>query len=512
MNSPINKGLNIGYIENSLHKEAKNADKVMMIIFSLNWLMVSFITSYTYNTYFLGIVGGGIITVLAYFVYVNFKGTRLSGSIFGALMMLFPLIMIQQHMGRIEMHFHVFVALAFMSLYKDIIPLLVGSLTTAVHHILFTYLQLYNISIAEVDILLFNYTCGWDVTFLHASFVIFEAIVLVYIILTIKKQYVSSLYIVAKLHDITQEKNLTINIESKDSNVLPFKNFILSLNETLMSAKKSAINTSSVSQSVYTSSVSLKDSAKDQEKVIEQITSNSSFIRQELQNAGTITRDTKEKVSMANNNLYSLQTDVTSFIEEVEVSAEIENNISNNLKELVVSADEIRKVLIVISDIADQTNLLALNAAIEAARAGEHGRGFAVVADEVRKLAERTQISLTEIKGTVNVVVQSINDIGSSIHVNAKKMNTLSDKSSAMKAMLLSTTETMDEARILTDNTVNIVGVNIEKLDLLVSIVNQITDTSKINKRNINEIVNVILALKESSTILSSNLNIFKTT
>lgn len=91
--------------------------------------------------------------------------------------------------------------------------------------------------------------------------------------------------------------------------------------------------------------------------------------------------------------------------------------VDSKAQEVVQQGDDIKKILGFIAEIADQTNLLALNAAIEAARAGEHGRGFAVVADEVRNLAERTQKSLGEIGASVNLLVQSINDMGESIKV-----------------------------------------------------------------------------------------------
>ncbi len=159
-------------------QQTANADQFMLRLIFGHWIIVSIVTSYLFESYIFGIVAGGLLYTVADFAYRSLSGSGKYKYVVAIVLLTYSIIMIQQSLGRIEMHFHIFGALSFLIVYKDRKVLTLGTLFILAHHLVFNYLQQYNVSIFDTQIVVFNYGCGMDIVLLHGAFVLFEWFVL----------------------------------------------------------------------------------------------------------------------------------------------------------------------------------------------------------------------------------------------------------------------------------------------------------------------------------------------
>ncbi|MGN8442847.1 methyl-accepting chemotaxis protein TlpA [Helicobacter pylori] len=166
---------------------------------------------------------------------------------------------------------------------------------------------------------------------------------------------------------------------------------------------------------------------------IQKMLETSSNFAKDLANDSANLKECVQNLEKASNSQHKSLMETSKTIENITTSIQ---GVSSQSEAMIEQGQDIKSIVEIIRDIADQTNLLALNAAIEAARAGEHGRGFAVVADEVRKLAERTQKSLSEIEANINILVQSISDTSESIKNQVKEVEEINASIEALRSVI----------------------------------------------------------------------------
>lgn len=310
--------------------------------------------------------------------------------------------------------------------------------------------------------------------------------------------------------DLTKQLDIKNNDEiggaSKEIN-----NFIEKVRATIALAKDTSSENASIAHELSATTLQVGKRVEDSTHIINQTTQMSNGIKQEISASVAKAKESKEEIMKANQELRSAHGFVQQLGERVQNSAHTELELAQKINQLSSDADQVKNVLTVISDIADQTNLLALNAAIEAARAGEHGRGFAVVADEVRTLAERTQKSLVEIHATINVIVQAITDSSEQMNKNSKEVQELAMVAEDVGKKIYSTVEIMDFATNLNDKTVTDYINTGSKIEEIVGKIEEINTLSTQNTRSVEEIASASEHLNALTEKLNAILNKFRT-
>ncbi|CAM2881510.1 methyl-accepting chemotaxis protein [Helicobacter felis] len=223
----------------------------------------------------------------------------------------------------------------------------------------------------------------------------------------------------------------------------------------------------------------------------------------EAQGVGDKLGKTQDSINISN-------TSLSGMLNHILEVAQTEETLALQIEQLSKNAGSVKSILHIINDIAEQTNLLALNAAIEAARAGEHGRGFAVVADEVRNLAARTQKSLAEINSTIGLIVQEISDVATQMGYNSKKIKSLSENSLEVQQNFKGMSEDIETMVENTQGFIRNYTQTGENINTMIGKLTQIEKNAQKSAKSANEVLELANSLHSSTADLDADIGQFK--
>ena len=318
------------------------------------------------------------------------------------------------------------------------------------------------------------------------------------------------------ISDIAENRNFTkkVKITSHDEFGKiqeSLAKLMYSLKEAINEAKNSASANDNISQTIVKNFNEITKNIERETEAVTLVSSSSKELQEMLNETKDESVQTKQRVIEAKERIEHAKKVILETMNQVDQNSQIEHEIADKLNQLSGEAEQVKGVLSIIGDIAEQTNLLALNAAIEAARAGEHGRGFAVVADEVRQLAERTQKSLVEINATISVIVQSILDASGSMNQNIENIEELIKNSEQVQLEMGEIQVNMDSVYESIETTNNTVETSTKTMKTFETHLKEVITIADDNDKKIKTTEEVTSEISNASKRLIHTLEQFKT-
>lgn len=312
--------------------------------------------------------------------------------------------------------------------------------------------------------------------------------------------------------DLSRACQVNARFNAEISHVLHVvDSFRTSIRAALDDVKRTSAENVAVAGNLERMSRDISTRLADQTVVAGEAHRNTSQIEALVESLAAEAATSREETVLAQNKLGLMRSDILEISVSVRSQMEANAGLSAKLDTLSQSAEQAKKILTVVASIADQTNLLALNAAIEAARAGEQGRGFAVVADEVRGLAERTQNSLSEINETIGAINQSIAEARADMTRHVEMYQGLTERSAKAELVVKDTAE-------LVNNVSNLVGRTAEVSEAvqthareIVGQIGSLGQMSDSNAKNVEEILGLAGQLEKVANQVKVKLAEFTT-